>query len=119
MEAVPYLCKKGDDQVMQCTRTNVQSNFVACGYKVLVRGLVVRLHMLAVGQRQVLLGQLEGQLLVAMPFAGRADLRNFILWQRVEVSLNLCLFGEWMDGCSSVCADAVVQINLKIPLTTS
>lgn len=97
---------------MQTKLTNIQRNFVACGHKVLVRGLVVRLHVLAVGQRQVLLGQLEGQLLVAMPFAGRADLRNFILGQRVKVALNLfvCVWrtDAWLASSGSGRVDAVM-----------
>lgn len=45
--------------------------------------------MLAIGQRQVLLGQLVGQLFVPMSFAGRSNFWHFILGQWIKISLNL------------------------------
>lgn len=97
--------------------TNVEGDLVASGHKVLVRRLILRLHVLAVGQRQVLLGQLEGQLLVAMALAGGADFRHLVLGQRVKVALDLRSRTE--QNNINYLFPTVVECDTHAPWTTS
>lgn len=64
---------------------NVEGDLVPGVDEVLVRGRVLWLHVPAVGQRQVLLGQLEHQLAVAVLLARGAQLGHLGRGQRREV----------------------------------
>lgn len=68
---------------------NVQCDFIAATNKVLIRAIVLRFHMFAIGQGQVLFRQLVGQLFFPESFTCWTDFRDFVLRKGIKVTLDL------------------------------
>lgn len=70
-------------------KSNVKRNLIPHRNKILVRGAIVILDVLAVFQGEVLSRQLKGELLVTILFARCAELWHFVGREEIKVTLDL------------------------------
>lgn len=69
--------------------TNVKGDLVPRRHKILVGAAILRLHVFAVGECEILLGQLVGQLFVPELFTCGPHLGHLLRRQTIEILLYL------------------------------